>query len=511
MTKVSQAAAPTAAPLPSSAPAASQPVITTPARSRLAAAVQVSHDTLQRPANARTHTRFFDDGSTRTDFKRARLSAEGAGRFTMPQQAKNAETTADVRGSRPRVDDQGGPVKTDAHFHPTNYSQRGMTPRQTLQMMDQLGIRNSVLMPIPTTIIAPTDDAHRQQLPDHHCGHHYYIPEQYCQLVGSELTPQIRQAIARGPTELMMETQVDHAAAARLKAAGLSDAERSRLDPMVTGLHLGGPISPQSLLEKLKQNPGTFTGIGEITIHKELVEDLFAGKSQANLATNIQSFKDIAQVAGLVGMPLVLHCDVDDLANNASVGEAGYQPSHLAGLKRLFQSPELKDTHVVWAHAGGLGRFVAEPGASHTAEIQSMLDANPKLHVDISWSHVANQMKRSPEALDRWADLINANPNRFLIGSDSLSPQAAENWNETFQIHSDLMGKLSGEAREKLLNGNYERVFVAARPKVREFEDKVLTDDFEQSRMLNVNGPRVTAASIQEYIAENNIQLTPRS
>jgi hypothetical protein len=485
---------------------AGEPVVTTPTRSQLGQALTGPPGPPTRPPNTREHKRFFDDGSTRTDFKRARISPEG----TSVVQTRAAETRADLRGSRPRVDVEGEPVKSDAHFHPTNYSQRGMTPRQTLAMMDQLAIRNSVLMPIPTTIIAPTADQHRQQLPDHHCGHHYYIPEVYCQLVGTEMTPAIRQAIARSPTELTMETQVDHVAARRLHTAGLTDAERSRLDPMVTGLHLGAPISPQSLLEKLKQNPGTFTGIGEITIHKELVEDLFAGKSQANLETNIQSFKDIAEVAGLVGMPLVLHCDVDDLANNGSIGQPGYQPSHLAGLKRLFESPELKDTNVVWAHAGGLGRFVAEPGESHTAEIQSMLDANSRLHVDISWSHVANQMKRSPEALDRWAELINANPDRFLIGSDSLSPQAPGNWNETFQIHSSLVSKLTPEAREKLLNGNYERVFVEARPKVREFEAKVLTDDFEQTRLLATNAPRVCAASIKDYMAQHQIQLGPR-
>jgi hypothetical protein len=459
-------------------------VLTTPAEARGAhTAAPASQDlgaAPRRPDNTRAHQRFFDDGSTRTDFKRARIH---------PLALKPSEVAADLNGTRPHVTVNGQSAKTDAHFHPTNYSQRGLAPRELLAVMDQLGIRNCVLMPIPTTIVARTEDAYREQLPDHHCGQHYYIPPKFKDLMADGLTEDVRHEIVEGKTELMLDTQVDHSSAFRLIAAGLSEAERSRFDPMITGLHLGGQLSPQSLLEKLTQNKGVFTGIGEVTIHKEIVEDLYAGKSQANLVTNIQSFKELAEVAGVNGMPLVLHCDVDRLGNNAFSGLQGYEPSHLKGLKALFRAPELKNTQVVWAHAGGLGRFVQEPGDRHTRELQEMLDQNPKLHIDISWSHVANQLRRSPESLQRWVELINRNPNRFLIGSDSLSPISEGHWNETFKLHGELVRGLSPEAREKLLNGNYERVFVAARPKVHEFEDKVLTRHYEQSQLLDVDGP----------------------
>ena len=483
---------------------ACRPVVTTsPTSGHTDTAAQQELGTApQRPPGSSAHQRFFDDGSTRTDFKRARIH---------PLSSNPSEVSTDLRGARPHVTVNGLLAKTDAHFHPTNYSQRGLTPRDMLRAMDQLGIRNCVLMPIPTTIVAPTEDAYREQLPDHHCGQRYYIPEKFKDLTADGLTEDVRHEIIEGRTELMLDSQVDHSSASRLRASGLSDAQKSRLDPMITGLHLGGQLSPQSLLEKLKQNKGVFTGIGEVTIHKEIVEDLFAGRSQANLVTNIQSFKELAEVAGVVGMPVVLHCDVDRLGNNALAGLDGYEPTHLKGLKALFGSPELKSTDLVWAHAGGLGRFVQESGDRHTHELQRMLDENPRLHIDISWSHVANQLRRSPEALQRWGRMINENPNRFLIGSDSLSPIGAGHWNETFKLHGELVRSLSSEAREKLLNGNYERVFVAARPRVREFEDKVLSDHFERSQLLDVNGPWITAASIKEYIRAHDIRLTPRT
>jgi hypothetical protein len=441
-----------------------------------------------------THTRFFDDGSTRIDHEQRPDAGFGSGSGDLDN---DTATTALLRGQRRVTDSKGNELVSDSHFHPTNYAQRGISPRQTLEWMDKMGVRNTVLMPIPTSIISPTVDAERDnRLRNHHCGPTYYIPPEYNDVTSQTMTPAIRSQIV-AQSELINDSVVDHAAAFDLHRAQLTEAERSRFDPMITGLHMGADMNTDELLKKLFQNKGVFTGIGEVTLHKELVEEMFAGSTQANLIDHVQPFKDLAEVAGVIGMPMVLHCDVDSLDNQPLRGNPGYTPQHLQGLKSLFSSPELADTTVVWAHAGGLGRFVTEPD-DHTNELQQMLDANENLHVDISWSQVASQLTQ-PHAIDRWAAMIEKNPDRFLIGSDALAPASPAQWEQTFTIYRQLVDKLSPEARHKLLNGNYQRVFVDARQKVREFEDKVLDDQFYDANLKAKDGPRATAEWLRPY------------
>lgn len=391
----------------------------------------------------------------------------------------------------------GQELVSDAHMHPTNYSQRGLQPREILRRMDEIGIRNTTLMPIPTSIISPIEDTKRRKLDAHHCGEAYYIPAQDSSIGLRELRPEKRAQIA-GNTELFVDTEVDASAAHRLRSSGLTQAQASRFDPMITGLHLGSPISGDALLRKLYENKGLFTGIGEITIHKELVESMFAGRAQANLVDRVASFKDLMGVAGVVGMPVVLHCDVDSLENQDHRHEPGNKPAHLDDLRRLFSDPQLADTTLVWAHAGGLGRFIMEP-PGHANALQEMLDKHPKLHLDISWSRVAEQLVSSEQAMQRWQDFLEKNHERVLFGSDTLSPADNSRWDETRQIYQPLLNRLSVSARAAILNGNYDRVFVAARPKVRAFEEKVLTRDFYENVLTKPGGSRMSGEWLKPY------------
>jgi hypothetical protein len=456
------------------------------------------------------HTRIFDDQSIRAELRQiGKLPQIGKlsqiGKLPQIDEVPQIDTKPQIYevpqiDTKPQLrttciekyaDLNGRELASDGHMHPTNYAQRGLVPRELLKRMDEIGIRNTTLMPIPTSIASPTEDAARRNLDGHHCGELYYIPSQHANIKPHELTPQIRQEIV-AHSELYMDTGVDASTVFRLKDAQLSQAQMDRFDPMITGLHLGSPLSGEVLLRKLYEMKGTFTGVGEITLHKEFVENMFAGRAQANLTHNIESFKDLMGVAGMVGMPVVLHCDVDSLDNQARRHEPGNQPAHLEGLRRLFSDPKLANTNIVWAHAGGLGRFVMEP-QGHDNQLQEMLDLHPKLNIDISWSKVAEQLTATPQAMDRWAAFLEKNNSRVLFGSDTLSPANNEKWNETRQIYSGLLDRLSGGARANILNGNYDRVFVAARPKVREFEEKVLTRDFYSNKLMASNGPRATA------------------
>jgi hypothetical protein len=66
--------------------------------------------------------------------------------------------------------------------------------------------------------------------------------------------------------------------------------------------------------------------------------------------------------------------------------------------------------------------------------------------------------------------VINRYPDRFLFGTDEVAPAEQSKYLKVYDMYAPLLAKLTPEARTKLLTGNYERLFDAARRKVRGWE-----------------------------------------
>lgn len=358
-------------------------------------------------------------------------------------------------------------VYSDAHFHPRNYVQQGLGLDKVIHRMDEIGIKYATIMPIPTNKLSSTSDPEwRVCCGEHHCGPIYYLPPYLKQknVLSKEDLIELKRE-----TELYVNTAVDNTTACQYKK--LSPEQQKRIDPMITGLHLGDMHSSRYLLQKLDENPGVFTGIGEITIHKEVVENQYAGKHQANLKGNSEPLKKLMHTAGIIGMPVTIHCDVDVLPH-----ERCDEPAHFEDFKKFLQDPQVQNTTIVWAHAGGLGRFVQAP-KNHLSNLDAMLN-DPKfknVYLDISWDQVAKQLTDSPEVEAEWCEFIEKHSDRILFGSDSLAPQSNEAWNSTAEAYHRLLSKLTPGTKEKVMLTNYEKVFVHAREKVRTFEKEKLS------------------------------------
>ena len=83
---------------------------------------------------------------------------------------------------------------------------------------------------------------------------------------------------------------------------------------------------------------------------------------------------------------------------------------------------------------------------------------------------MAKYILSSPEATEATADLINRYPDRFLFGTDEVAPTEQATYMKVYDMYQPLIERLTPEAREKLLKGNYERLFDEARRKVRAWE-----------------------------------------
>jgi len=330
----------------------------------------------------------------------------------------------------------------DSHFHLTNYVQKGTDIHKYLEIMgDKIGRSTLFGIPLQQTWYYPNSGD--------------YAPTYYLQT----------------DAPLYYYSFTD-AYIARVYQA-LPKEQQARLDPMITGFNPADMYGVDHIRRVLELFPGIFSGIGEFSIHKEFVSSKVAGE-RASL-TN-PALDRILDFAGEVGLAVILHSDID-----MPFAKAGAEPVYLTQMKELLRRHP--KTTIIWAHLG-LGRVVhpsqdaASGGISPerpTAQQQIVagLVNDPTLaHVyfDISWDEVAKYAVASPASIRNVAAMLNAHPERFLFGTDNVAPPDQATQLRVYHIWDPVWALLTPQASLKVRKGNYERVFDAARVKVRAWE-----------------------------------------
>jgi predicted TIM-barrel fold metal-dependent hydrolase len=252
----------------------------------------------------------------------------------------------------------------------------------------------------------------------------------------------------------------------------LKPEERKRLDPMITGFNPADMYAVDHIRRVLETYPGVFTGIGEFTIHKEFVSSKIAGEIASLTDPALDRILDFA---GEVGLVVILHSDID-----MPFAKAGAEPVFLTQMKALLRRHP--KTTIIWAHMG-LGRVVHPVQAQATVEtiertanqggiVESMVTDPAMSHVyfDISWDEVAKYAVASPESISGTTAVLNKYPDRFLFGTDNVAPADQAAQLRVYDMWAPIWAKLTPEASLKIRKGNYERLFDAARLKVRAWE-----------------------------------------
>ena len=240
----------------------------------------------------------------------------------------------------------------------------------------------------------------------------------------------------------------------------LTKEEQARFDPMITGFNPADMYAADHIRRVLTTFPGVFSGIGEFTIHKEFVSSKVAGETASLTNPALDRLLDFA---GEVGLVALLHSDVD-----MPFPKPGQEPYQVEQLRDLFKRHP--KTTIIWAHCG-LGRIV-HPVSDQIGIVEKLL-TNPALahvNIDISWDEVAKYLVATPETVAKAADLINRHPDRFLFGTDEVAPKDQAGYLKVYGMYAPLLAKLTPDAKEKLLKGNYERLFNEARRRVRAWE-----------------------------------------
>jgi len=327
----------------------------------------------------------------------------------------------------------------DSHFHLTNYIQEGISVQDFLGIMGTR-VGRSTLFGIPL----------QQQWSYANSGD--YAPTYYLHT----------------DAPLYYYSFTDAYIASVYRA--LPREQQARFDPMIIGFNPADMYAADHIKRVLRTFPGVFSGIGEFSIHKEFVSSKVAGETASLINPALDRILDFAGEAGLV---VILHNDID-----MPFAKADAEPVYLRQTKDLLKRHP--KTAIIWAHTG-LGRVVhpaevtanaAERSPRHVEILQAML-ADPTLaHVnfDISWDEVAKYAVSSPEAIERVVAMINAYPDRFLFGTDTVAPAGAEPYFRVFDLWTPVWKQLTPETSRKVRLGNYERLFDEARRRVRAWE-----------------------------------------
>jgi hypothetical protein len=317
----------------------------------------------------------------------------------------------------------------DCHFHLTNYVQKGIDVHDLLGLMgDRVGRVALFGIPLQQQWSYRNDGARAPE---------YYLasdsPLYYYSFTDAYIAMQYRS---------------------------LSKDEQARFDPMITGFNPADMYAADHIRRVLQTFPGVFTGIGEFTIHKEFVSAKISGEVASLQDPALDRILDTAAEIGLI---VLIHNDMD-----TPFPKEGKPPAYLEQMKTLvLRHPK---TTIIWAHTG-MGRIV-RPVTGHAAIIEAMLKdpAFDHLYFDISWNEVAKYFVASPESTRIAAGLINRHPDRFIFGTDEVAPPDQKQYLRTYDIYGPMWDLLTPDTKQKVLKANYERLFDAARTRVRAWE-----------------------------------------
>ena len=318
---------------------------------------------------------------------------------------------------------------TDSHFHVRNYVQKGITLEQTYDILRQEGVERAAVFGIPLqqrwdmqTQVAPT----------------YYLHDDQA---------------------LYYYSAIDAIVAVEYQS--LPKKKKDFFDPMIVGFNPTDGWAVDHIRNMLLKFPGTFTGLGEFSIKKEIVSGKIAGGAANIEDPALGKVLDIAQEVGLV---VILHCDVD-----AMISHNKQKPTFLESLEKLFK--KYKNTKIIWAHTG-LGRYVKARNG-HAQWVGKLLSTYPNLFVDISWDVVAEQFFRRGQLRPQWKQFLQDHSQKILFGSDVVAPTSAK-YRTTLNLYEKIWKELPKSTVRQITYGNYKKIFDKARLKVRRWEKKNL-------------------------------------
>lgn len=347
------------------------------------------------------------------------------------------------------------------------------------------------------------DEGHRHDPTPLSTGKSYYMHNDYRD--GKPMTVEIYDKTAKA--EQYYNTSVDWQVGKAYNE--LPDKLKKRCYPAVTGNNQGDTNAVIQTLRLKKEYPNTFYFFGEETVYKEFVSDQNLDyKPDLGPAAAIN---DHYVFAARAGMPKLLHCDSSNARNcirDNAPGKGEYRKEIEEFLGRH------KNTDITFAHLAGCGKY-GEPPEDHEEWMERLLSKNPHVRLDMSWDVVAEHyspnpqkpaihdpknganydlaadLKKREDRIARLADVINAHPDRFIMGSDALVSRKPGSLTRVYDLYSNLgqgkgtfgrialFDRIRPNTLVKVLSGNFEALVEKAVKRGKAYESGQLQKDLD--------------------------------
>lgn len=258
----------------------------------------------------------------------------------------------------------------DCHSHLVNMFQNGEAITDMLAAMDRCGVEHAVVFGMP---LMKKWSASASQKPLHHLAD-------------------------EGPFYWYSATDVIVARA----VLSLPAAQRARVHPFISGFNPTDRNAIDHVKRMLEWYPDLWAGIGEVIARHDDVTALTYGETAR---ANHVALDAIYELAAERGLPVSIHSNIGSVQQR--------EPIYLGEMEdALGRHPE---TRFIWCHAGIGRRIVID---SLTDHLRRLLTTYPNLYIDLSWVVFDNYLVRDEQPSRQWVELIEAFPNRFMIGSD---------------------------------------------------------------------------------------------
>jgi predicted TIM-barrel fold metal-dependent hydrolase len=223
----------------------------------------------------------------------------------------------------------------------------------------------------------------------------------------------------------------------------LPQKDRARFHPFICGFNGTDRNAVEHIQRMLEWYPGLWQGIGEVMArHDDLTALTYGDTAQADST----ALKPVYTLAAKYDLPVFIH------SNAGSVWKR--EPIYLREMETAIQNNP--QTKFVWCHAG-VSRRIDIP--TLTRELRRLLTTYPNLKIDLSWVVFDSYLVKDSKATGDWVSLIEAFPDRFMVGSDIVGHFA--DYAPTLQRYYILLDALKPETARKVAREN----FLAALPK----------------------------------------------
>lgn len=302
---------------------------------------------------------------------------------------------------------------SDCHLHLVDFLQKTDGARAVIEAMDRAGVEHAQITGMPLVKQWSAGDPVR---PD------YYLDDD-------------SPAYWYSATDVLVAREVEK----------LPASDRKRLHPFICGFNGADRNAVDHVRRMIEWYPGFWEGIGEVMgRHDDLTALTYGDRGRADHA----GLTAIYDLAAEYDLPVSVHNNISSVWRREPI----YLNEMETALKR---HPKTK---FIWCHAG-ISRRVNVPTLLH--ELRRMVRTYPNVWVDLSWVVFEDYIAKNGQPDRGWVELIEAYPDRFMVGSDKVGRFA--NYPGEILKYQVLLDALKPETARKVARDNFLSV-LPARP-----------------------------------------------